>query len=183
MLAIYTDFCASTSFSMQLLVTTETATTHGTGRDKAPSLRQTITSIKFLFEGCKKLICHSLIANNINSAFCREMLLVMPIWTPWTMQVLLKACISAAVGLETAPQSRAWMEHGKIGTELATTSRYCLNELRGTCFDFFSQELNKYAFRSSCAGHSWTEGLKLSGLSFQERWGGEKGLICLYLFP
>lgn len=85
MLTIYTDFCATTAFSMQSVVTTETATTHGTGKDKAPSLRRTITSIKIffilflLFEGCIMLVCHNFVANNVNSDFHREMLLVMPI--------------------------------------------------------------------------------------------------------
>lgn len=142
MLAIYTDFfCATPSFPMQSVVTTETATTHGTGRDKAPSLRKTITSIKILFilsllfEGCKMLVCHSLIANNVNSAFRREMLLVMPIWTPWTMQVLLKACLCAALGLETAPQwglNGAWKNWDRISYRL----QIFFYSLGGTCFDF-----------------------------------------------
>lgn len=128
--AICSDFCATTSFPVQSAVATETATTRGTGRDKAPSLRKTIVSkqirsILFLSsEGGKMLACHSLIANNLNSAPRREMLLVLPIWASWAIQVLLKSCRRAAVGLEIALQCRVWMERGRIGTELATASRY-----------------------------------------------------------
>lgn len=52
------------------------------------------------------LVFHSLIANSVNSAFSKEMLLVMAIGTPWAMKVLLKARLCAAVGLETAPPCR-----------------------------------------------------------------------------
>lgn len=59
MLAVHSDFCATTSCSLQSVVTTETATTHGTGRDKAPSLRKSIIGRQILsilllpFEGGK----------------------------------------------------------------------------------------------------------------------------------
>lgn len=140
MLAVHSDFCATTSCSLQSVVTTETATTHGTGRDKAPSLRKSITGKQILsilslsFEGGK--------TPGMSQSHCmwtsgKEIFSVMSIWTPWTILFLLKSCLCASVGLERAPQGRAWMEHGISGIELAATSRYSfINYVKYALFFF-----------------------------------------------